>query len=86
MNPGWTTAQAGYGSCLVLTMHSFRRKKEQRIWIDYTSLRQNQNDFKAEEVIILVKEIQHFAASYDPDLEYTRRSFCVLEMYAAVAE
>jgi hypothetical protein len=58
---------------------------EQYWWIDYFSLRQCVNDFKTKQVIILISEIGTTVAEVDEDLQYLRRSFCILELYATVA-
>jgi hypothetical protein len=53
-------------------------------WLDYTSLRQCQSDFNISVTVMLIKEIGLLIACVDQQLEYTRRSFCVLELFAAV--
>ena len=63
------------------------------LWIDYFSLRQNQNDFDPRTVVALIAQIGGLVASLTEAVEgpgeidnfvYLTRSFCVLEAYAAV--
>jgi hypothetical protein len=63
----------------------FSEKKETYWWIDYFSLRQCQQDFKPEQVVMLIKEIGKTVAEIDLELVYLRRSFCILEVYATLA-
>jgi hypothetical protein len=58
---------------------------EQFFWLDYTSLRQCQNDFEPKQVVALVQEIGLTIAEIDEDVEYLKRSFCILELYATFA-
>ena len=56
------------------------------IWLDYFSLRQAQTgDFDSSAVIELMRGMVAFVACIDPHLEYTQRSFCVLEVFAALS-
>jgi hypothetical protein len=52
--------------------------------MDYFCLRQCQNDFKTAQVIGLIKQIGLTVAEVDNKLEYLRRSFCILELYATI--
>jgi hypothetical protein len=54
-------------------------------WIDYFSLRQCVNDFKPTQVDALVGQIGLLVAEIDSSLLYLRRSFCILELYAALS-
>lgn len=63
------------------------------IWLDYFCLRQCQNDFVPEVVVELIAWIGKMVASLDDSIqfagknfmaEYLSRSFCVLELFAAV--
>jgi hypothetical protein len=63
----------------------FNEEKETYWWIDYFSLRQCQQDFKPEQVVMLIKEIGKTVAEIDLELVYLRRSFCILEVYATLA-
>merc|ERR1712039_869468 len=53
------------------------------IWVDTFSLRQCQPDFKTAAVLQLIEDIDCFVAEVH-DSEYAQRSFCVLELFAAV--
>jgi hypothetical protein len=62
-------------------------KGAQYFWLDYFCLRQCQSDFKVEQVIALIKEIALTIAELggeEESLEYLKRSFCILELYATV--
>jgi hypothetical protein len=63
----------------------FIEEKETYWWIDYFSLRQCKQDFKPEQVVMLIKEIGKTVAEIDRELVYLRRSFCILEVYATLA-
>jgi hypothetical protein len=58
-------------------------------WVDYFSLRQATSapggDFKTEAVVDLIKDMGALVACIDPSMHYATRTFCVLELYAAVA-
>lgn len=55
------------------------------LWLDYTSLRACKSEFKAVTVIELVKEIGTVYALIDRNLGFMRRTWCVFELYAAIA-
>jgi hypothetical protein len=69
---------------------------DQFFWLDYFCLRQCQNDFVAELIVPLVHSIGTLVAHIDvsvnelekgsayKDANYLQRSFCILELYAAV--
>ena len=60
-------------------------KPGQPIWVDACSLRQcASNEFRADEVVQLIKEIGYTYVSMDFEGAYPSRSFCLLETYAAV--
>ena len=63
-------------------------EKENHIffWLDYFSLRQCTNDFDVHMILAVIKKIGCLVASIDSEHLYTKRSFCILEAYAAVAE
>ena len=76
---------------------SFRRKKESAndkgmpeekalVWLDYFCLRQCRNDFDVHLVLGLIKKIGFLVASIDKDFLYVRRSFCILEAFAGIAD
>jgi len=54
-------------------------------WLDYFCLRQLCRDFEPQKIVQLVAEIPVFGMCIDKHGEYLKRSFCVLEAYAAVA-
>lgn len=54
-------------------------------WVDYFSLRQAQSDFNPAAVVELVRDIGTVVACIDKGMIYPTRTFCVLELYAAVA-
>jgi hypothetical protein len=64
---------------------SLPEEEGQFFWMDYFCLRQCQNDFKNAHVIGLIKQIGLTVAEIDNTLEYLRRSFCILELYATIA-
>ena len=68
-------------------LHLGRRGLEPKlpIWVDACSLRQcANNEFRADEVVHLIKEIGFTYVSMDDEGAYSTRSFCLLETYAAV--
>jgi hypothetical protein len=56
------------------------------LWMDYTSLRQCQKDFKPKIVVQLIKEIGTVLCLMDSELRIMQRSFCVLELFAATED
>ena len=48
-------------------------------WLDYTSLRQRQNDFDPQATVELIGRIGALYASMDPAFDYLGRSFCVAD-------
>ena len=55
-------------------------------WVDYFVLRQAQSgDFNAAAVVVLIKDINRVVACIDKEMNYVKRSFRILELYAAVA-
>jgi hypothetical protein len=55
------------------------------VWIDYASLRQLEvNDFVPLGIVELVRDIGRLVACIDSELAYTKRSFCILEIFAGV--
>jgi hypothetical protein len=52
--------------------------------MDYFCLRQCVNDFSVARIIPLVAAIGTLLADIDDHLDYLRRSFCALELFAAV--
>jgi hypothetical protein len=54
-------------------------------WVDYFCLRQCVSDFDVPRTVQLIKRIGCLLADVDDHLEYLNRSFCVLEMFGAVA-
>jgi hypothetical protein len=66
-------------------------KHKQFWWLDYFCLRQCVDDFKTDQMIVLVRDIGLTVAEIDDKpvlglepLEYLRRSFCILELYATI--
>lgn len=56
------------------------------IWTDYFCLRQNRQDFNPEVVIEAVHRIGKLVACMDAERTYLKRSFCLMESFAAVME
>jgi len=53
------------------------------LWLDYFSLRHARSDFEPYAMVNLIREIGFMVATIDAKLEYFKRSFCLLEFYAA---
>jgi len=53
-------------------------------WLDYFCLRQCRSDFDVDCTIELIKDIGKVVSAIDSNFEYIKRSFCILELYAAV--
>merc|ERR1712196_496730 len=59
--------------------------KDQRfLWIDLFCLRQCLADFTPNAVVELIRDTGCFAAMIDWKWTYVKRSFCIIELYAAV--
>ena len=58
-----------------------------KIWLDYVSLRQLQNDFKPEQIVELIDQtgaVYVFMDGAVTGSSYTRRTFCILETSSAI--
>merc|ERR1740123_1567535 len=54
-------------------------------WLDYFCLRQCQRDFDVDCTVELIKDIGRVVSAIDNKFEYLKRSFCILELYGAIA-
>lgn len=62
------------------------RGEDPFIWIDYLCLRQaKKNDFNPKCIVELIGVVGWMVACIDSAMQYPQRSFCILEMLAAVA-
>merc|ERR1711933_236124 len=57
---------------------------DQLFWVDFFCLRQCQNDFDVEKIGNLIMDIKCTLLEVDHELEYTRRSFCLIEAFFSV--
>ena len=61
-------------------------KSERYTWLDYFSLRQAApSDFEPHAIVRLVREIGVLTVGTDSKMEYSERSFCLMEFFAAHA-
>jgi hypothetical protein len=59
------------------------------VWVDMFSLRQRQKDFHIGATLELIKDIRYATATVNGapgQVDYFKRSFCLLEAYAALAQ
>merc|ERR1712224_164499 len=55
------------------------------LWTDYLSLRQGKSgDFHPQAIVELMTNVETLVADVDRDKAYVGRSFCMLEVFAAV--
>lgn len=53
---------------------------DEEMWLDYGTLRQRGNDFKAAHIAIVITHIRNTKAIEDDDMQYFSRAFCILEL------